>query len=112
MIESKAELINAYEIETGKKPRFKNGKLRASFLNWNKKQLRNKQTRIYFEDGKFFNPVTNRLVNAKYDKRYKTPTLSASFKKKFNVERGLAVPRSIGCGWLSWLNAIKQKTLS
>jgi len=92
MIESKSELLNAYQNESGKNPKFKNGKLKASFLKWNKKKLRNKQTRVYYEDGKLFNPVTNRLVKVKYDKRYKTPTLSASFKKKFNVEQGLAVP--------------------
>ena len=94
MIESKSELLNAYQNQTGKKPRFKNGKLKASFLNWNKKQLRNKQTRIYYEDGKLFNPVTNRLVKAKYDKRYKRQTLAVSFLKKYNVERGLVVPKN------------------
>lgn len=94
MIESKSELLNVYQNETGKNPMFKNGKIKGSFLKWNKKKLRNKQTRIYYEYGKFFNPVTNRIIKVKYDKRFKRQTLTSSFLKKYQVEQGLVVPRN------------------
>ena len=45
---SRTQLINEYKSQTGKDARFKNGKIRKTFLDWNLKQLKDNKTKIYF----------------------------------------------------------------
>ena len=93
---TREDLIKKYKKETGKSAFFKwdsnKNYPKQSFLKWNIKQIKEKKTRTYYEIGKLYNPVSNRFVKPKYDKRYKKQTLSKAFKKKFNVEGSLAVP--------------------
>ena len=41
---SRTQLINEYKSQTGKDARFKNGKIRKTFLDWNLKQLKEEKT--------------------------------------------------------------------
>ena len=89
---TKFELITNYNIETKKKALFKNGLPKKTFLTWNKQQLKNNKTTIYYEDNKLFNVKTGRIINKVYDTRFKTKQLKKSFLKKYNVDNSVFVP--------------------
>ena len=95
-MDSRTQLINEYKSQTGKDARFKNGKIRKTFLDWNLKQLKDNKTTIYFLKDKLFNPNPNsrRLINIKYDTRYKVRQISKAFKKKYNIENSIAVKKT------------------
>jgi len=90
---TKFELITNYNIETKKKALFKNGLPKKAFLTWNKQQLKNNKTTIYYEDNKLFNVKTGRIINKVYDTRFKTKQLKKSFLKKYNVDNSVFVPK-------------------
>ncbi len=90
------------------------GMYTKKFLKWNRKQLVDGLTTHYVDKTKLFNPNTGRLINIKYDKRYKNKIVEkAGFKRKFgNVRNNSVIGRKpvyeITYNPTTWIDKLDQ----
>jgi len=91
--QNKNELINAFK-QLKNKNALRNGKPTKIFLKWNKQQLKDRETTIYYEDNVVYNLKTNRLINIQYDKRRRGGrVIKKSFQKKYIKYNSLITTR-------------------
>lgn len=91
--QNKNELINAFK-QLKNKNALRNGKPTKIFLKWNKQQLKDRETTIYYDDNVVYNLKTNRLINIQYDKRRRgSRVIKKSFQKKYIKYNSLITTR-------------------
>ena len=64
---------------------FRNGNPTKKALAYNRKLLKENRITKYLDPTKFFNADTGKIKTIKFDNRYKTPTVTKAFKKKYEL---------------------------
>jgi len=64
---------------------FRGGEPTKKALAYNRKLLKENRITKYLDPTKFFNADTGKIKTIKFDNRYKTPTVTKAFKKKYEL---------------------------